>query len=166
MPFVDENCMITDDREALLRRCCVLSLHTIWMQNDRRSLTYTPGMPPCVMLLSGSFMIPLLSGPVPREILTAENPLKMMMAKAKNKHANYRLLQGRPMGHSESASQSAYCSLACFMRDLQVSSQRRVHARKNFHASHAIKRVHTQRRDYPRDIGNNGFTAPHAEQDL
>ncbi|CAM9483080.1 unnamed protein product [Ectocarpus sp. 4 AP-2014] len=42
----------------------------------------------------GSFIVPLLSGPVPVEILKAENPLKMMTEKVKAKHPGFRVLEG------------------------------------------------------------------------
>lgn len=38
--------------------------------------------------------MPLLSGPVPVEILEAENPLKMMTEKVKAKHPGFRVLEG------------------------------------------------------------------------
>lgn len=43
---------------------------------------------------SGSFMVPLLSGPVPVDILSAKQPMRYMMDKAKSKHPSYRVLEG------------------------------------------------------------------------
>lgn len=40
-------------------------------------------------------MVPLLSGPVPEEVLTAENPMQFMTEKVKAKHPSFRVLEGR-----------------------------------------------------------------------
>lgn len=43
---------------------------------------------------SGSFMVPLLSGPVPPEVLKAENPMQFMTEKVRAKHPSFRALEG------------------------------------------------------------------------
>ncbi|CAM9111833.1 unnamed protein product, partial [Laminaria digitata] len=43
---------------------------------------------------TGSFVVPLLSGPVPPAILNTENPLRFMTEKIKIKHPNFRVLEG------------------------------------------------------------------------
>eukprot|EP00752_Nemacystus_decipiens_P005082 g4612.t2 len=45
-------------------------------------------------LATGSFMVPLLSGPVPAEILKAEDPMQFMTEKVKAKHPSFRVLEG------------------------------------------------------------------------
>lgn len=39
-------------------------------------------------------MVPLLSGPVPAEVLKAENPMQFMTEKVKAKHPSFRVLEG------------------------------------------------------------------------
>lgn len=39
-------------------------------------------------------MVPLLSGPIPADIFSAEQPMRYMMDKARTKHPNYRVLEG------------------------------------------------------------------------
>lgn len=40
-------------------------------------------------------MVPLLAGPVPIEVMKAENPMKLMMEKIKAKHPSFRVLEGK-----------------------------------------------------------------------
>lgn len=44
--------------------------------------------------ITGSFVVPLLSGPVPIEIFSADEPIKYMVDKAKARHPSYRVLEG------------------------------------------------------------------------
>ncbi len=39
-------------------------------------------------------MVPLLSGPVPVEVVKAVNPMKFMTEKVKERHPNFRALEG------------------------------------------------------------------------
>lgn len=39
-------------------------------------------------------MVPLLGGPFPKELLSADEPIKVMLEKAKTKHPSYRPLRG------------------------------------------------------------------------
>lgn len=39
-------------------------------------------------------MVPLLAGPVPLEVVKAENPMKYMVDKVKAKHRSFRVLEG------------------------------------------------------------------------
>lgn len=41
-------------------------------------------------------MVPLICGPVPTDILSAENPMRYMVEKAKAKNPGYRPLEGVP----------------------------------------------------------------------
>eukprot|EP00903_Cladosiphon_okamuranus_P014233 g13222.t1 len=45
-------------------------------------------------MATGSFMVPLLSGPVPPEVLKAESPIQFMTEKVKAKHPSFRVLEG------------------------------------------------------------------------
>lgn len=57
-------------------------------------ISSNPGELFLVAAVTGSFMVPLLSGPLPLEVLNAEKPMKFMLEKAKNRHPNFRILEG------------------------------------------------------------------------